>query len=267
MCSASSRRWSGWRPDPDRGLVRLARPWPDRYAQPVLGPRLVLAIVLAAVLAACGGQAPAGPGVTLPLSATHSPPATPPGTSGTPSVEPDTSGGPSSSVEPGPSGEPSSTVGPGPSDGPAESSSPGPSSAAGACTGSQDIRDFFAKAAIALPWPVLCGVLPADWLFVTGKYQLAAGGQLTVSYRGPAGATIDLSEGSFCTDGTGCVPAGTDAGDTPFGPWTGTLLNLDNGEFAIVYARGEPISWLLVAHGVDLATASAIGAAAIEVAQ
>ena len=109
--------------------------------------------------------------------------------------------------------------------------------------------------------------MPDGWFVGAGTYQLAGGGKLSVSYKGPGGATIDVSQGAFCTDSSGCVPAGTEAGETPFGPWTGTLTNLADGGFAIVYARGEPISWLFVAHGIDDPTVRALAAAMVEVAE
>jgi hypothetical protein len=114
---------------------------------------------------------------------------------------------------------------------------------------------------------VLCGALPADWFIVTGTYRLASGGKLILAYKGPNGATVDVQEGAFCGDASGCVPPGTDAGDAQIGPWTGTFVNLADGGFAIVYARAEPTSWLFAAHGVDEATARALGAAMVEVAR
>ena len=40
------------------------------------------------------------------------------------------------------------------------------------------------------------------------------------------------------------MPAGTDAGDAPFGDQTGTLVVLDDGGYAIVVDRGAHPSWL-----------------------
>lgn len=100
----------------------------------------------------------------------------------------------------------------------------------------------------------------------TGSYTRANGGKLDIGYKGAAGATLSLSEGAFCQDAAGCVPPGTDAGDAAFGPKSGTLVQLDDGGWAIVVDRGAALSWLLVARGVDQATAASLGSALIEVA-
>jgi hypothetical protein len=110
-------------------------------------------------------------------------------------------------------------------------------------------------------WDVYCAVLPKDWIVSAGKYRLANGGYLEMSYKGPGGATLSLSEGSFCTDGTGCVPSGSDVGSAQFGALQATLVATDAGGFAIVAARGEQPSWLMVTSGLDQATAVSLGAA------
>jgi hypothetical protein len=99
----------------------------------------------------------------------------------------------------------------------------------------------------------------------TGSYRLANGGKLLISYKGPGGATLALSEGSFCGTADGCVPSGTDAGDAALGPLSGTLVQLGDGAFAIVVDRGANPSWLMEAHGVDEATAVSLGAALVTV--
>ena len=52
----------------------------------------------------------------------------------------------------------------------------------------------------------------AGWFVEAGQYRLAAGGRLAIAYRGPGGARFSLDEGAWCTDGSGCVPAGTEIG-------------------------------------------------------
>ncbi len=137
--------------------------------------------------------------------------------------------------------------------------------AADACTGSQANHDFLVSVSVAVQWPVLCAVLPKGW-YMSGSYRLANGGKMLVDYLGPGGATLALSEGAFCEDGSGCVPSGTDAGDASLGSSAGTLVELDNEGYAIVVDRGANPSWLLEAHGLDRATTIALGAALIEVA-
>jgi len=112
----------------------------------------------------------------------------------------------------------------------------------------------------------MCAVLPKGWFLATGSYNLANGGKLLIAYKGPGGATLALSEGAFCQDAGGCVPSGTDSGDAAYGTQAGTVVALDDGGWAIVVDRGAQLSWLLVARGVDQATAERLGAALVEVA-
>jgi hypothetical protein len=223
----------------------------------VLRPRPVLLLALAVVLSACGGATESSPAASRAAgsSASATPGSSHTGAPGTVSPQPGGSDSPSASIDPGQSGDPS--AGPG---------STGSSTAADACGGTQANRDFFVKAALTLPWPVLCVALPATWYLSSGSYHLAGGGTLTLSYKGPGGAIVDVSEGSFCADGSGCVPPGTDAGDASLGARAGTFVNLDDGGFAVVVDRGLTPSWLFVAHGLDAATAKVLAAAAAEVA-
>lgn len=228
----------------------------------------VVALLAVTSLAACGTSEPSSPAlapVSAPpsIDASAGPPgsASPEMTEGptTPSEEPTpselSSEPPTASVSPtdSPPPEPTEPV----------TSEPG---AADACTVSNDAnREFFVRVADAVEWPVLCAVLPARWLLANGTYHLAHGGDMTVDYNGPAGASLNLQEGAFCSDSGGCVPAGSDAGDAALGPLGGTLVALNDGGFAIVVDRGASPSWLMTLHGVDQATATSIGAAMVQV--
>ena len=234
-------------------------------------PAGVLSAALAVVLlvAACGGSTPsssepsgtgapatAEPGTTPEPGATDAP---------APTDEPATSD-PGTSEEPQPTEDPAAS----PTEEPGTSASPEPSGttgSAGACTGSDKNRDFYAGFARVAEWPVLCPVLPKGWFVSAGSYRLANGGKLEIAYKGPSGATIALSEGAFCADAGGCVPTGTDIGETAFGSMTGTLVGLDDGGYAVVVDRGLNPSWLLVVSGLDQETATAIAAALAEVAE
>ena len=138
--------------------------------------------------------------------------------------------------------------------------------AADGCTGTDANRQFFASVAVAVDWTVLCAALPKGWFVGTGTYRLANGGKLIVSYKGPSGATLELSEGTYCSFPGACVPGGTEAGDAAMGPLTGTLIEIDGGGYAIVVDPGSDQGWLLEAHGVDEATTRDFGAALVEVA-
>ena len=220
----------------------------------MLRPRPAILVAIAILVAACGASGPTStPGNTATASGTASaaPATTAPGDS--PSVGPGESQ-PAESATP----EVSASASPEPSASTA-------STAADACTGSQANREFFVNVTAAVAWPVLCATLPKGWFVSAGSYRLANGGKLLVSYKGPGGATLALSEGAFCLDAGGCVSPGTDAGDAAFGPRTGTFVRLVDGGFAIIVDRGATLSWMLEAHGLDEATAKALGAALVEV--
>jgi hypothetical protein len=234
----------------------------------VTRPILVLALVLA--LAACGGSAPSSQASRNPGSAS---PSAEPGTTASPTAGPGQTGvaptdappteapletEPAGSVDPGESAPPEASGGP--------SASPsGSARPAAACAGNNDNRRFYENAASAVTWALLCPVLPKGWFVTTGNSWLAHGGKLEIGYRGPAGATLQLSEGWFCADATGCVPSGVDGDGVPLGPLSGTLVRLDDGGFAIVVDRGLKPSWVFVTHGLDEATTLAFGAAMAEV--
>ena len=225
-----------------------------------------LALLVALLVAACGGSTPSGgngsSGTAAPTGAASAAPGTPggAGSSGAPTAS-------SGSSEPGSSPAEASAA-PAPSDVP--SGPPTPFSSAGVgtadvCSGSVDNQTFYAHLAASVSWEVYCAVLPKGWVVSAGQYRLANGGKLTITYRGQDGATVSLSEGSFCTDGSGCVPSGTDAGAASFGTLPGTLVVIDSGGYAIVVARGEQPSWLMVTSGLDQATTVSLGAALAKV--
>ena len=170
----------------------------------------------------------------------------------------------------------SATVTPGPSVKPTGTPTEAPSTAAGAtptpgavaasdCTGTAANRTFYGSTAAAVHWTVYCPVLPSGWYVDGGLYRLAGGGRLVITYRGPAGARFTLDEGAWCTDAAGCLPSGTDAGQTAFGDRQGTLIVMDGGSFAIAVDAGHSISWQLAGDGLDEATVRAFGAALIAV--
>lgn len=143
---------------------------------------------------------------------------------------------------------------------PSGSDAPSPSIAL-ACNPRGNSATFWPQTASSVTWGVYCAVLPKGWFVKTGNSHYAGGGSLTITYAGPAGATVSLSEGSFCTDGSGCVPSGTAAGDAMFGDMSASLVATDAGGFAIVAAQGETPSWLMVTSGLDKPTTLSFGAA------
>lgn len=213
------------------------------------------AALLATVAAACGGT-------TTPTAATGAP--TQPVQTVAPTA-PVGSGAPI--VTPAPT-QPGQTVAP---TAPAGSSTPSASASAGsgavdACSGTDDTRRFYRSLAQSVTWSVVCPDLSKGWWINTGMSRLAGGGKIVISYTGPAGASLALSEGFFCTAADGCVPSGTDAGTAPLASMSGTIVALDDGGWAIVVNRGASPSWLLVGHGMDQAGLEAFAAALAEVA-
>ena len=161
-------------------------------------------------------------------------------------AEPVPSDEPVETEEPAPTEEPTASEDPVATEEPARPCEPPDDAAAGepgaadACTGSDDNRTFFEGIARAADWPVLCGVLPAGWFVSEGSYRLANGGKLLISYKGPGGATIALSEGAFCRDDDGCVPDGSELGGAALGPLDATLYQTADGFAHHRRPRGEP---------------------------
>jgi hypothetical protein len=139
---------------------------------------------------------------------------------------------------------------------PAEATAPASSEpgAATTCSGSDSNRTFLEDAASAVHWTVYCAVLPAGWFVDTGRYRGSGGGWVEIAYKGPGGARLELQEGAFCPAADGCVPSGSEAGNARFGDRTGTLVALDDGGWAVVIDRGDPVSWLAVGTGMDQTT-------------
>jgi hypothetical protein len=218
---------------------------------------LILAVVASLAAAACSVAHPSSGAATDP-GATTTPTSSGAATTPVPTEAPPATEVPATEAPTEPPATATPTAVP---TAPPASSDPGDASGAEACTGSDDNRDFLASVARNMDWTVLCAVLPRGWVVDSGSYRLAGGGRMEMAYRSRAGGRLELSEGAFCGDADGCVPAGTETGDAAFGPLDGTLIALDDGGWAIVADRGAEISWLLVAHGVDEAAARSFGEA------
>jgi len=174
-----------------------------------------------------------------------------------PSVEPTGESTPEPIVTPG------STPTPGSSPDPNASPTPAPEAA---CSGSDDNRAFFVAATVVMDWDVYCAVLPAGWIVQSGRYRQANGGFLEIAYSASGGRTLALREGAFCGDPDGCVPAGPEIGAAAFGAAAGTLISGADGSWAVVVARGEPLSWLAVGTGMDEETFRSLAGALHRVA-
>lgn len=114
--------------------------------------------------------------------------------------------------------------------------------------------------AAAVDWTVYCPSLPDGWFVDDGQYRLAGGGWMRISYDGPGDARVLLQQGVFCTESGGCVPAGNDVGEVPFGDRTGVFVAGADGSWSTVVDRGARPSWLLTVSGLDETGARTISA-------
>ena len=216
-----------------------------------------LIIALAMVVAACGNTAPRTP-------APGTPRATP-----SPSGEPAPTGEPTPPPTSAPSGEatelptepPTEPPSGEPSAEPTQTPAPSgtPRGAAG-CSGNNDNRDFFVAVEKAVTWDVYCAVLPAGWYVDAGEFRLAGGGRMTIAYKGPAGARLELREGAYCSGVDGCIPTGPDAGTATFGDRPARLVDAGGGAWLIV-AEGGDVNWEAKGSGMDEAALAGFTAA------
>ncbi len=174
-----------------------------------------------------------------------------------------------SSLTPGPGVSPATSAGSSGQDDPAGSPSGGPSpsetnggeatlvpttspGAIGAgCSGNDKNRVFFQQAAASMAWPVYCAVLPDGWFLEAGRYRLADGGHLEVTYRGPADVHVAIVEGNVCAgaDVEGCAPRDAVIGPAAFGTREGELGRLANG-LVLDVDRGATPSWRATGLGL-----------------
>jgi hypothetical protein len=233
------------------GRVRPVR----RGALPII-LLLLIAFVAACASSSASGTPPAGSGAASAGVSSDPGDSAEPGGSDDASATDEPSEEPTEEATDEPTEEPTAE----PTDG--ASPSVGPASA---CSGTAENKDFYAAAAAAVQWTVYCPVLPKGWFVVTGRYRLADGGRLEISYRGPSGASFTLREGAFCADTDGCVPAGSGLGAAGFGDLDGTLISADDGSWAIVVEPGANPSWLLVADVASEAAARDLGSSLVAV--
>ncbi len=235
--------------------------------------RALAALLLALVVAGCGGSSVATPAGTAARTTAPAPSTQPEG-----SVPPGATDEPVTTEAPAPTEGPVATDEPATTEAPAASDAPGspvPDASASAvpglaeCSGSAENRDFFAAAAESVSWDVYCAVLAAGWFVDAGSYRLADGGRLDVTYRGPGGERIELQEGSYCTTGaSACSPHDHEIGPAAFGDRTGTLTTLGPSEsdgFAIYVDPGAAPSWAITGTGMDQATFVSLAAALLRV--
>jgi hypothetical protein len=148
---------------------------------------------------------------------------------------------------------------------PAASATPNP--VAGTCTGTADHQAFFADAAANLPFDVYCAVLPGGWWLQTAEYKQPNGGYVVVSYTNTAGATIEMSEGNFCTAAPSiCWAVVSTVGTGSFGPLPGTLVVASaTPVYGIYVGANTTRSYVIKGSGMTQAKFIAIAAALVKV--
>jgi hypothetical protein len=133
------------------------------------------------------------------------------------------------------------------------------------CTGEADGPGSFKAASMSATFDVYCAALPAGWHreSMSGDERVVT--TVTVSYRGPNGETLTLSEGDLCSGGLSvCAPTGTSAGTAMFGDREGQLFTAPPGaDYALYVAPGQSPSWKATGKGMSLETFKALTAALI----
>ena len=82
-------------------------------------------------------------------------------------------------------------------------------------------------------------------------YQLKGGGQLHITYTGPAGASLELIERGPCGEGDDCIPSGTEEGERSFGDLPATLVALGDGGLMIAAENVTDGRWWITGRGID----------------
>lgn len=213
---------------------------------------IALVLLALVVLAACGGDG---------------------ASSAAPSESPGSSSPTTGPAGPSPTADPGSTEGPGPTEDPGASPTPAPTSTsaptarptgtaspAAACTGSAENRAFYASVAEDVAWDVYCPVLPAGWFVDAGNFRLAGGGRLEIAYKGPAGARLEIRQGSYCRGDDDCIPTGPDAGTASFGGRPARLVDVGDGRWLVV-AEGGDVNWEARSSGLGRDVAVSLAAA------
>jgi hypothetical protein len=133
------------------------------------------------------------------------------------------------------------------------------------CTGEADGPGSFKAASMSATFDVYCAALPAGWHreSMSGDERVVT--TVTVSYSGPNGETLTLSEGDLCSGGLSvCAPTGTSAGTAMFGDREGQLFTAPPGaDYALYVAPGQSPSWKATGKGMSLETFKALTAALI----
>ncbi len=103
--------------------------------------------------------------------------------------------------------------------------------------------------------PCTAPCCPAAGIVKTGTWVGDPGGQLSVTYKGPGGVSLELEEGAYCADGESvCQPKVKELGPTLYGDQMGTLYTLEPGYAVYVNEGTSPPSWAAASVTLDETT-------------
>lgn len=178
---------------------------------------------------------------------------------------------PAATASPSASAGASASTAPTPTPAPASSASPGAPqspSPASMCLGTATNVPFFVQVANKLKIDFYCGRMGKGWSFTGGTWSSSKGGvKVTMTYKGPSGAFVQIDEGSFCTTSAAvCSPNTGNLGSANFGPLTGDLDTTVDG-FAIYVDPGTGHAYQVTSKKVSRAMMEAIGTAMLLVAK
>lgn len=149
-----------------------------------------------------------------------------------------------------------------------DSPPPASSGPGSVCTGTQANQAFFVEAASKVRFDVYCAVLPSGWYLNSGDYKTASGGQVTVQYKGPGGATLEVAEGAYCTTSpVACSAHVSSLGNASFGDLTGALVltGASPVTYAIYVAPGTQHGYAISGTGMGQSKFAAYAAAMVKV--
>ena len=128
---------------------------------------------------------------------------------------------------------------------------------------------FWLKAAkAATTYPVYCPILSSIWVVRGGTYQGGAAGNVDMSWKGPVGSNLAITEGAFCTtDVDTCSPHASVIGSVTFGDQLGSLDTLADGSLAVYVSPGTAKSYRLIGSGFSQAAFVSIAAGVVKVSR
>jgi hypothetical protein len=137
------------------------------------------------------------------------------------------------------------------------------------CTGEADGPGSFKADSMSAKFDVYCAALPDGWRRTAMDDHAQVVTSVTVTYRGPEGEVVVLTEGDFCTESPkACAPWAEDLGTAMFGDRHGELVKGPPGaDFALYVDPGLSPSWKATGSGMTVESFKVLTAALIVVAK